>query len=815
MTTEFKKIVFVIALILCVSLPVYGDWQPSDGHKMHFPQLPNPMGWDIDLRPYELADDWQCSKTGDVNDIHFWISWKGDANGTIPNIQVKIYSNDPNPPSKPAAQLWSQTIYDFSIRLIDPNGHQGYWIPTGPNSTPTLYPNDHNSYYQVNIKNIQNAFHQVEGQIYWLSLRVSTTSPPAYRVGWKTSLNHFMDAAVIKYGTSWQPLYEPNSTIPIDFAFVITGGQEPNEEPNIGGKWLQRPDLSSNGLDVKASDPYLILADDFECNKSTKITDITIWGSWRNDVLPPNGANDVWFTLSIHSDIPASQGQNGYSMPNEVLWLRNFTIGEANVSIERQGINEGWWDPYYGEYLTIGDQICWKYVFHIPPEEAFCQMGEPNYPIVYWLDVQAHPSGPVSGAQFGWKSSINHWNDDAVWAPGSEPYTGTWNELRYPLGHPLYYQSIDLAFAIDGNIPCIPPESNDPNIKFVQPPDESQNGTDIRCDRKDGVVRMLADDFICFETNAITDVHLWGSWLGEPNMKGQIQSIHLSIHSDIPAWQNPYGYYSMPGPVLWQKDFPDGKYNEIIYKKMTYYETWWDPYSGTFLPAGDKQIWEYCLYIDPCEAFMQQGEPNNPVIYWLDVFVQLKSAPSQAQFGWKTSSQHFNDRAVYYNSQLGYWLPLYLPTQHPLYDQQVDMAFSITAHPDCFPDSDPYYSTWVALGKPSSWCFPRQCHGDATGSTEGGGKNPTIWVGGADLTILVNAWRTKGPGDAGYQPGGADATFNAAADFDHKTEGGGKNPTYRVGGADLSIIVLYWKDTSEAVPPGGIPPIADPNCCCN
>jgi hypothetical protein len=24
-----------------------GDWDPEDGHKIHVPQLPNPMGWDV------------------------------------------------------------------------------------------------------------------------------------------------------------------------------------------------------------------------------------------------------------------------------------------------------------------------------------------------------------------------------------------------------------------------------------------------------------------------------------------------------------------------------------------------------------------------------------------------------------------------------------------------------------------------------------------------------------------------------------------------------------------------------------------------
>jgi len=43
-----------------------------------------------------------------------------------------------------------------------------------------------------------------------------------------------------------------------------------------------------------------------------------------------------------------------------------------------------------------------------------------------------------------------HWNDDAVWGQGFEPYGGPWLELRYPPGHQYYGESMDLAFVIAG-----------------------------------------------------------------------------------------------------------------------------------------------------------------------------------------------------------------------------------------------------------------------------------------------------------------------------------------------------------------------------
>jgi hypothetical protein len=59
-------------------------WQPEDGHKMHYPQLPDETGWDVNgSLPLILADDWQCSETGPVKDIHWWGSWKDGIEGQI------------------------------------------------------------------------------------------------------------------------------------------------------------------------------------------------------------------------------------------------------------------------------------------------------------------------------------------------------------------------------------------------------------------------------------------------------------------------------------------------------------------------------------------------------------------------------------------------------------------------------------------------------------------------------------------------------------------------------------------------------------
>ena len=64
-----------------------------------------------------------------------------------------------------------------------------------------------------------------------------------------------------------------------------------------------------------------------------------------------------------------------------------------------------------------------------------------------------YPGDPIGGtnelAELGWKTSPEHWNDDAVWADYDDSgIVPVWHELRYPDGHPRYGESMDLAFVI-------------------------------------------------------------------------------------------------------------------------------------------------------------------------------------------------------------------------------------------------------------------------------------------------------------------------------------------------------------------------------
>lgn len=237
-------IAVVLASVVVLSGAVRADWMPDDGHKMHYPQLPDPNGWDVDVTVGFVADDWMCSQSGPVDDIHFWISAERDYVGNwIDFIDVAIYDDvpavagDPGSYSHPGEKKWSSRVQDqaaagdtFTIFLPPQQGDQGWYSPYSSAGPGYHTVNDHTNYWQVNIKDIVDPFVQTEGKIYWLEIHIIPNNVPGGEspfFGWKTSLDHWNDDAVYLDGESnWQELYDPRPDLQppmsLDMAFVIT-----------------------------------------------------------------------------------------------------------------------------------------------------------------------------------------------------------------------------------------------------------------------------------------------------------------------------------------------------------------------------------------------------------------------------------------------------------------------------------------------------------------------------------------------------------------------------------------------------------------
>lgn len=216
--------------------------------------------------------------------------------------------------------------------------------------------------------------------------------------------------------------------------------------------------------------------------------------------------------------------------------------------------------------------------------------------------------------------------------------------------------------------------------KWVQLPDLDLTGIDVYATSP----KVLADDFLCTQPELITDIHIWGSWYGDDLNTGPSGSntytsdvtFTLSIHSDIPA--EPGGpEYSMPGELLWEQTFGPGQFSLNLYS--TGPQGWYNPNTGEYIVESDYEAWQYNFYIDPLDAFQQEGTPDTPIIYWLNV--SATPTDGLASFGWKTSRMHWNDDAVWGDSHQGPWNELRYPDGHPFQGESIDLAFVITPEP--------------------------------------------------------------------------------------------------------------------------------------
>ncbi|MDH7507261.1 MAG: hypothetical protein QHH15_05705 [Candidatus Thermoplasmatota archaeon] len=298
-----KKIIgfFLCMFLIGATISAVADWEPGDDYKMHFPQMPDTTGWDVNFNDWFLADDWQCSETGPVTDIHFWISWKNDAVEEIPFFQVSIYSNNPQGSySKPLQELWTRTFSIDEFVIAGPwTGDQGWLEPNGQ-----YFLHDHTKYYQINIKNIEKPFIQEIGTIYWLVIQMPTFYPN--EVGWKTSKNQFMGAAVWGFPSQWFSITDPIGQTPINFAFVITSNvPKPNLDCNGTLKWTSvktNSTVSGSFTVGNTGEPGSML--------NWEISNWPSWGTWSFSPSSGTGlSTGNWVTINVNVVAPSQKNK--------------------------------------------------------------------------------------------------------------------------------------------------------------------------------------------------------------------------------------------------------------------------------------------------------------------------------------------------------------------------------------------------------------------------------------------------------------------------------------------------------------------------
>ena len=172
---------------------------------------------------------------------------------------------------------------------------------------------------------------------------------------------------------------------------------------------------------------------------------------YRREFTLPN------IEVAIYSDDPVGNGgsdsENTYSKPDILLWQTNFQPGQFTEQLHTTvQPGEYWWDPATDFITANGDTEIWRIDMYIDRTEAFFQEGTPDVPLVYWLSVRVE----TDAGEFGWKTRRwpDHYNDDAVFAVGTDPPL-SWQELRYPAKeHPYDGDSVDLAFVITTDDYC-------------------------------------------------------------------------------------------------------------------------------------------------------------------------------------------------------------------------------------------------------------------------------------------------------------------------------------------------------------------------
>lgn len=228
---------------------------------------------------------------------------------------------------------------------------------------------------------------------------------------------------------------------------------------------------------------------------------------------------------------------------------------------------------------------------------------------------------------------------------------------------------------------------------WLQPPEP--DGWDVH----DDLVVLLADDFASSETGWVTGIHFWGGWKGDA--MGAIEKIFLAIHANVPAGQDPALPFAHPGEMLWQRTVDTATYGGIVMQPWgTGAHGWYDPSTvSTPLPADHTETWQVNVALNPSDRFLRSGSAGEPTVYWLSLAVY----PSTYEdFGWRTSSSHWNAPAVQ-----GLWFgPQHGPPgwmkdlgTPPFAREQLDMAFVLTGAPV----PEPVTAVLFALGLGALW----------------------------------------------------------------------------------------------------------------
>lgn len=506
-----------------------------------------------------------------------------------------------------------------------------------------------------------------------------------------------------------------------DYMVRIEQGLVPVKPPLDHLKWSQPPleyDPDS-GLPVYcgwdqpayASKPlgtgsvaWKLAADDFRCIGDMPVTTIHWWGSYQgwDETAVPRRTPDSW-RIAFWSNVQADTRYD-FSRPGKILWL--VTVPAGRVVEEFAGSDEF---PHQATDTT------YQYQLDLVEREYFQQASyiEQTTDRIFWISITAVYTGlPEPTNVWGWKTRPQSWMDAAV----------KWDVRRSDLAAGVTLdvttaqtitdsavcqqrEAYDLAFELATNPTYVKweqtfggirnwahyedeqslaVEGSAATVKWTQNPDTAATGIDVDVTTDippTWPATIGADDFQCTTTGPITTITLWGSWYDDVLSGGNASNatFTLSIREDIPANRSGTGY-SMPGKVLWRKEFAKGEFT--VESQATSAQGFYSPTNVTYEQNNHRTMYKYTFKIASSDAFRQTGTTAQPVIYWLTAQAYLIHSPGSVatRFGWKSAATHWNDAAVYGNGEepfSGSWSKLTYPKGHSSSSKPVDLAFAI------------------------------------------------------------------------------------------------------------------------------------------
>ncbi len=582
------KSIIVCALlsIFAVAPAVLADWDEGDSYKMHYPQLPMiDGGWDVCLCCQWLADDFVCSETGPITDIHFWVSFKEDMEFPLDDPTIWDITIRDDAGGIPGAIRWTFSGGTIVTRFYG-QGPQGWLCPSPPALAIPPYPPgpDHHGVYQVNITDLLEPMIQERGTTYWLVMRANVAWQPPPAVGWKQATSFHQYPAQYDYGLGWMPIFmaTPETEEIYDLAFVITGGYEEDEldfsdAPEFDGSGvatLYPTTLANNGArHVADGVNFLGLLEDIEPD--------------GQPTLPADG-DDINPAVADDED--------------GVIFVNGFlTAGNAepvDVFVSPAGGNGG----YLNVWIDYNADFDW---------DDPCE----------WVLVDL----PVSGGL----------NNLTINVPTTAVAGPTYARFRYTT-----YQNSPQGYsgqATDGEVEDYlvdieAEEETDEFLKFQQLPlDGVKLGPDVQnpsywghdevstaymvYDDAVGPLDFegcyMADDFADYEDSPVIKLRWWGSYLEEKIDTEHVQQFLIAFEKDIPAVGQPGGVDyipSHPGDVL---------YSEIVNLNSAALPLNPGEFTETFFSSGgppcNEALWEY-------EALLMNPFPQDPnTVYWLKI----------------------------------------------------------------------------------------------------------------------------------------------------------------------------------------------------